>query len=395
MAMLGAGWFGVQFFWGFHTATIPLFLNDFTDSKFMISLVLSLPGVAGCIVPPIVGYLSDRNYGRFGRRRPYIFIGILGVFLCILGLPHVTVFWFVALISGLMYFSLRIAETPYLSLLPDITPPEQRSTASGAMNFCGSIGLISYFVIGSRIWDTNPTAVFYMVAAISFVAVLTAIILIREPEAPQERTWETSDPSRSGPLSYLKGIADETNAMKFFIAQFFWWFGFWMISAFLTLFVVEELNVAEGKSFLVLLAFSIVATIFMLPMGMLGDRLGRKGILSCMLGFWAVAGVCMGLSQNFVHALITVGITGIPFAAMMGVGYAYLLDLIPKKRTAEFVGFSIISVAAAQFFAPLLGGKLIDMLGYRLIFPVGAAFMVVGLIILQFVQPRQANETTD
>jgi predicted MFS family arabinose efflux permease len=46
---------------------MPLFLRNFTKSKFTISLVLSLAGVAGCIVPPIVGYLSDRSLTRFGR----------------------------------------------------------------------------------------------------------------------------------------------------------------------------------------------------------------------------------------------------------------------------------------------------------------------------------------
>ncbi|NQU08358.1 MAG: MFS transporter, partial [Candidatus Abyssubacteria bacterium] len=87
MLTLGVGWLGVQFFWGFNTASMPLFLRNFTESKFSISLVLSLAGLAGCIVPPIVGYLSDRNSGRFGRRRPYILFGLLGVLVCLFLLP--------------------------------------------------------------------------------------------------------------------------------------------------------------------------------------------------------------------------------------------------------------------------------------------------------------------
>jgi MFS family permease len=49
---------------------------------------------------------------------------------------------------------------------------------------------------------------------------------------------------------------------------------------------------------------------------------------------------------------------------------------------------SIISVAVAQIFGPLIGGKLIDAFGYRAIFPTAAGFMLVGLIILQFVRAR-------
>jgi Na+/melibiose symporter-like transporter len=224
MVILGAGWFGVQVFWAFHTGPMPLFLRNFTDSKLTISLVLSLAGVAGCIVPPVVGYFSDRSATRFGRRRPYVFLGFLAAFLCVLGLPHVPTFGIAALVSGAMYFGLRFAETPFLSLLPDITPPRQRSTASGVMNLLGSFGLIACFAMSFAIWDDHPTALFRLVALISFGAVLLSIALIREPEAAREPTPKPADP-----LGHLRSIAEESDALRFFAAQFFWWLGFWMV----------------------------------------------------------------------------------------------------------------------------------------------------------------------
>jgi Na+/melibiose symporter-like transporter len=171
-----------QFFWAFHSATIPLFLNNFTNSKFMISLILGLPGLAGCIIPPIAGYLSDNNFSRFGRRGPYILFGILFAVLCILALPFRSSFVVVTLIAAVMYFSLRFAETPYRALLPDVTPPEQRSTASGTMNLLGSLGMIIYFFIASQIWDFHPKAVFMSVAFTLLIFVFIAVFLIREPK---------------------------------------------------------------------------------------------------------------------------------------------------------------------------------------------------------------------
>jgi MFS family permease len=346
-------------------------------------MVLSLAGLMGCVLPPVVGYLSDHSHTRFGRRKPYVFCGFLGLSLCVLSLPHLPAFWLVALVAGCMYFSLRFAETPYLSLLPDITPPEQRGTASGVMNLLGSVGLISCFSVSSAIWDRHPTAVFNLVAFASFAAMLLAIGLIREPDVAQGESSETPNP-----LAYLRSVLAETNALKFFAAQFLWWLGFWMASTFVALFVVEELGVMEGRSFLVLTAFSVVATLFVLPLSMLGDRFGRKGILSAAVLGWAVIQVVVGFSQDFSQAVITVGISAIPFAAVMGVGLAYMLDLVPRERTAEFVGFSTISIAVAQVLGPLIGGRLIDTMGYRSIFPAAAAFMLGGLLLLQFVRPR-------
>ena len=383
MMLIGTGWFGVQVFWAFHAGTMPLFLKGFTDSKFTISLVLSLAGLSGCLVPPLVGTWSDRSTSRFGRRRPFVLLGSLAALLCVLGLPRVHDFGAVALLAACMYFALRAAETPYLSLLPDITPPEQRSTASGVMNLVGSLGLIGCFAMNTVLWEHHPRVVFQLVALVFFGSLLLAIALLKEPAYPGETPRE-----RAGPLRYLRSIIAETSALRFYTAQFFWWLGFWMVTSFATLFAVEELGVAEGRSFLVLLPFTVVATICMLPLGMLGDRFGRKAILSGMIFAWAISQVLVGFSQNLAQAVVLVAISAIPFAAVMGVGFAFMLDLVPEDRTAEFVGFSVISIAVAQILGPLLGGTLIDAMGYRSIFPAAAMLMIIGLVILRFVEPR-------
>jgi MFS family permease len=228
---------------------------------------------------------------------------------------------------------------------------------------------------------------FALVAASSFGFMLLSVALIREPAA------QPGPPAdRVSPAAYLKGLGEERNAVRFLVAQFFWWLGFWMISSFLILFVAEELGVSESRSFLVPMVFSIVAMVAMLPMGMLGDRFGRKGILAWMIALWALAGLLVALSQNLTHALFTVGLTGIPFAAVMAVGYAFFLDLIPEERTAEFVGIGVLTIAGAQFVGPLVGGELIDTLGYRAIFPVAAAFQIVGLALLLRVEPHRSPE---
>ena len=391
MIILGIGWFGAQVFWAFHAGTMPLFLKNFTDSKFTISLVLSLAGVSGLIIPPTVGYLSDRSSTRWGRRRPFILAGALGVMICVLILPRIGTFGLVALLSGFMYVLFRTAETTFLALLPDITPTEQRSTATGVMNLVGGIGLIACFVVGAVFWDDHPRLVFVIAALGCFIFMSIAVALIEEPKAAHENA-----PTAVGLRAYLESVTREVNVMKFLAAQFSWWLAFWMASTFAVLFATQELGVPEGRSFLVPMVFAIVAAAFMVPMGMLGDRFERKSVLSWVLACWAVVQILVAFSQNLTHALLTFSLCAIPYAGIMAVGYAFLFDLIPKNRTAEFVGIGLVSMASGQICGPLIGGVVIDTFGYRWLFPCAALFLVIGLILLQFVRaPADSASAAD
>jgi MFS family permease len=282
-----------------------------------------------------------------------------------------------------MYLSLVSAETPYLALLPDTVPAEQRSTASGVLNLFGSIGLITYYAVGTAIWDSHRNEVFIVVALLPLALMMLTIALTREPTILQQ------DPvTESSPLAHFKSLAKETNVLNFFIGQAFWWLALWVFSSFLTLFMVEELGVSEGRSMVASMVFSVVSIIFMLPLGMLGDRVGRKGLLTVMLLFWVVIYLLLGLSQTVPQALLFAGLAGIPFAAARGVAYAYMLDLIPQQRTAEFVGLNYLSQTISLIVGAVIAGTLIDSLGYRATFVAAALFALIGVLMLQRVRPR-------
>ncbi|MBI4518971.1 MAG: MFS transporter [Deltaproteobacteria bacterium] len=381
---LGVGWLGTQVFWAFNTGTMPLFLKGYTDSKFSISLVLSLAGVSGCVVGPVIGYLSDRTVSRFGRRRPYIVSGMLGAALLLLALSHAETFAAVVALAVVMYGAINIAQAPYLSLLPDVTPSHQRSTASGVMNLVGSLGLIAYFAGSAVLWERHPSVVFVLVALVLVGAMLVPVTLVREPAA-------VPSPSGSGFRAHLRSLRRERPLLTYFAASSCCWLGHWIAVTFFTLFVVEELGVAEGSSQYVPLVFGLSATVATLPLGMLGDRVGRKRLLCWLVAAWLVVAIATAFIQTLPQALLAAALTAIPFAGLMAVGYALMLDLIPPQRTAEFVGLSFIPGAVPQIIGPLLGGLLIDTLGYRAIFPAAACAQLLGLIILRSVSspPRE------
>jgi len=90
--------------------------------------------------------------------------------------------------------------------------------------------------------------------------------------------------------------------------------------------------------------------------------------------------------------LILLGFGGLLGATLYGPAFAFYFDLIPEERTAEFMGLNNVSIYAGQLVGPLLGGKLIDTLGYRSMFVAAAILLAAGLLVLLLVRPPERTE---
>ena len=71
------GFFGLQIGFGLQNANASRIFQSLGANVDTLALFWLAGPVTGLIMQPIVGYLSDNTWGRFGRRRPYFFIGAL------------------------------------------------------------------------------------------------------------------------------------------------------------------------------------------------------------------------------------------------------------------------------------------------------------------------------
>nr|ADL29729.1 sugar transporter [Galega orientalis] len=74
---------GIQFGWALQLSLLTPYVQLLgVPHKWAANIWLCGP-ISGIIVQPIVGYYSDRNHSRFGRRRPFIFFGALSVAIAV------------------------------------------------------------------------------------------------------------------------------------------------------------------------------------------------------------------------------------------------------------------------------------------------------------------------
>jgi len=127
-------------------------LTAFGMDPFLAGLLGGLPRFFDAITDPIMGYISDNTKSRFGRRKPYIFVGAImsGVMFAILWQlnPENTQlynFWYFLLFSLVYLIGNTMFSTPLIGLGYEMTFDYNERTR--LMGFSQTIGQIAWMIV--------------------------------------------------------------------------------------------------------------------------------------------------------------------------------------------------------------------------------------------------------
>ena len=113
----------------------------------LVGLLGALPRITDAITDPLMGYISDHTRSRWGRRRPYIFVGAIaaGILFALLwqlppGKSESWYFWYFLGGSFIFYLAYTVFATPWVALGYELTPDyHERTRLMGTQNFIGQI----------------------------------------------------------------------------------------------------------------------------------------------------------------------------------------------------------------------------------------------------------------
>jgi GPH family glycoside/pentoside/hexuronide:cation symporter len=116
----------------------------------LVGLLGALPRLFDAFTDPVMGYISDNTETRWGRRRPYIFVGAISVgivFALLWQLPpgrsETWYFWFFLIGSNVFYLAYTIFATPWVALGYELTPDyHERTRLMGVQNFIGQLAYV-------------------------------------------------------------------------------------------------------------------------------------------------------------------------------------------------------------------------------------------------------------
>lgn len=347
-------------------------------------------GIAGTIVlftNPLAGVLSDRTRSRFGRRRPWLIVGlVLGtVGSVILGLSSTSfvliIGWSIAL-TGYGMFNQTV-----LTYLGDRLPESQRGKVMGINGALTQIGPILGIVLAGM-FATQLGLMFLVPAAIAVLGSVWFIAVMKdskfEGELPAFQLTSLTRGFYFNPRKHPNfGWVILSKILVFVYIAFTSLYGVYLMMSRL------GLDAAEVSALFAAISMGgiVFATAGAVGGGLLSDKFhARKPFLiiaACML---AVSAVTIGTAASIPQFVIGSLISSLGIGIYGSVDQALALDTLPSEENENGRYLSIFGLANAlpQAVGPFLAGAVLSFAGgdYTWVYFVAAGFAILGALTI-------------
>ena len=379
-------------------------LAFFTKStEVNLSIIGTSAGILALISTPLWGALSDRTRSRWGKRTPWMALGmaILVVTLVITGfawsLPALMVAWLAnqAAINAVI--------SPMSASIPDQVPSEQRGLVSGWYGFAYTLAVVVGTALGTAataIWpSTTGIAMGYILVAIACLISMLPFLLDRwERDAPQpdREPFAVRDivsiywvDLKKNPDFGWAWLTRFTVTLSSAIALFYLYL-FLQNAVGLRRDDVagDGLRVSDGVLILTgVYALSVFLTV--VTAGSWSVKIGRRRIFvlgSAML--YVVASLMMAFAPTFSVVVVAAVVLGLGTGIFTSVDFALVSEVLPSAEdNGKDIGIINLAIGLPNVLAPVVAAYAVTQLGgYTSLYLVSAALAAVGGVLVYRVR---------
>jgi maltose/moltooligosaccharide transporter len=225
------GFLGIQIGYSLQNANVSRIFETLGAKIDDIPILWVAAPVTGLIMQPIIGHMSDRTWNRFGRRRPYFFVGALLASIALCVITNSPTWLFAAGMLWIMDASINISMEPFRAFVGDMLISKQRTTGFAMQSFFIGIGavigsflpwvLANWFNVSEipapgKLIPLNVKLSFYIGAAVFFLAVLWTVLRTKEYSPEDLKEFDESEKIARGELSEAEvtGAKSQTPVKK-------------------------------------------------------------------------------------------------------------------------------------------------------------------------------------
>jgi len=402
--LLSFGFFASSIAWSMYNAYVPQILEKYLASTTLIGLIMVIDNVFGVIFQPLFGTLSDKTKTRFGKRMPYIFIGIPICAAAFALIPYMNNLFSLMAVLITFTFVMSAWRSPVVALMPDLTPGPLRSQANGIVNLMGGLGGVFAFLLGGilfNIWfqrtgDGFPLP-FMMSSAMMILALIVLMLFVREPASAYYKknalpeagasASDQDDKTKTVKVKPALSKAELKSLLLILFGIFFWFTGYNAVETFFTLYATNTLAMSPGDASITLAIFSLTFLAFAVPAGFIGAKIGRRKAIIIGLTGLIVLFAPMIFFANAWLVRICLFLGGFAWAMVNVNSLPMVVRLSGETKIGTYIGYYYLFSFSSQIVSPVLFGFIRDIAGhYMVLFLYACIAFALALAALYFVR---------
>jgi maltose/moltooligosaccharide transporter len=409
--LVGFGFLGISIIWPIFNQYIPIFLQagnpeferqlleagreipdvvGFGLAPSLALFIMTWDNIINVFVQPWVGAKSDHTWNRFGRRKPWILLGMPIAVAGFIMIPFARTALMIAVFILITNFGMALFRSPTVSWLGDLYEPDDRSKANGIINLMGGVGALLAFFAGGWLYEQyGRSAPFIAGAVLVVVALSVAVWRVREP-----RQIDVEEDKGANVLGNLKVMFTnpDKSGVWVLVSILFWFMGFNALEAGLSSFAVFTLGISPGQASIYAGAVSVTFILFAIPAGMLGTKYSRRlVILVGLVGLVFVMLLGYFIIQNPVTFVFILVVAGIFWSCVNVNSLPLVYDYGDERKIGAYTGLYYFASQSAAVLGPTLGGVTVDVMGdqYRWLWLFSMVFMVLAFVTMMQVKARE------
>ena len=335
--------------------SLALKVNDLVgidDAPRNLALVTGVGSLLSIVSNPFFGRMSDRTTSRWGMRRPWMVVGLVGGtsgILIVALAPNIAI---VLVGWGVAQVFLNALLAAQVAVLPDQVPVDQRGLVSGVLGICLPAASVAgtYLV---QTFDQSDLTMFLgpCVVGATLVAVFMTRLDDRRLDPAARPAWSVRQLLGT---FYVNPRANPDFAWAF-LSRFLLLMAYAFLVTYQAYYLLDQVGTTQDavphQIFLGTLVQSVALVVAAPLTGRLSDRVGRRKV------FVVVAGVVYALAMLVIATatapsgyLVGMAIGGFGFGMYMAVDLALVVDVLPQTGSAA-KDLGVLNIAGALPFA--------------------------------------------
>ncbi|SDB92807.1 Na+/melibiose symporter [Sanguibacter gelidistatuariae] len=378
----------------------------FSDTKETnLALIGFITGVFAMISTPLWGALSDRTSTRWGRRTPWMAVGLVIVTIAMIGaglsqtLPALLLSWVAFQVA------INAVISPLSATVPDHVPTEQRGLVSGWYGFAYTFAVVTGTALGTiatAVWaGALGITMGYVICALACVVAMTPFLLDRWERRGDAPARPTLAPFRWADLRacywvdvrrypdfgwawLTRFIVTLSSATALFYLYYYLQDGVGLVRDDAASGAQGGLRVSDGVLVLTAVyALSVFLTVVVA--GIVSDKLGRRRVfVASSAVFVSTATLLMAFVPTFSVTVVAAIILGLGTGVFTSVDFALVTEVLPAAESnGKDIGIINLAIALPNVLSPVVAAFMVNSFGgYTGLYLLSGALSILGGVLV-------------